>query len=65
MSIQTSQAQALLRLPDVVALTGVPKSTLYRMVSTGAFPKMVKLSARSVAWRMVDVAGWIESRQSP
>lgn len=56
---------ALLRLPDVTAMTGLPKSTIYRMVSAGTFPKMVKLSARSSAWRMRDVAEWIESRQSP
>lgn len=57
-----NQTHALLRLPDVIAMTGLPKSTLYRMVNSGAFPRMVRLSARSVAWRMSDVAQWIESR---
>ncbi len=60
-----NQTHALLRLPDVMALTGLPKSSLYRMVGSGTFPQMVKLAARSVAWRMSDVMGWVESRQSP
>lgn len=59
-----NQIPTLLRLSDVMSLTGLPKSSLYRMIGNGAFPKMVKLSARSVAWRQADVIGWVESRQS-
>ncbi|WP_157199282.1 phage/plasmid primase, P4 family [Methylomonas koyamae] len=41
----------LLRLPEVLETTALPKSTLYARIKAGTFPKPVKLSARSVAWR--------------
>jgi len=47
------------RLPQVIALVPFSKSTLWRQVKTGAFPKPVKLSARITAWRVEDVRRWI------
>ena len=52
----------LLRLPAVIAATGIAKSTLYLWIQRGEFPTPVQLGARSVAWRASDVAKWIESR---
>lgn len=54
----------LVRRPEVCALTGLPKSTLYDYLAAGTFPAPVKLSARSVAWRLEEVREWIESRVS-
>lgn len=54
----------LIRRPELEAMTGLPKSTLYDYLKDGTFPAPVKLSARSVAWRLSEVEAWIESRQS-
>jgi prophage regulatory protein len=54
----------LIRWPEVHDLTGIPKSTAYDYLAAGTFPVPVKLSARSVAWKLSDVLAWIESRQS-
>lgn len=54
----------LIRRPEVEEMTGLPKSTLYDYLAAGTFPAPVKLSARSVAWRLSEVEAWIESRQS-
>lgn len=54
----------LVRRPEVEALTGLPKSTLYDYLQAGTFPPPVKLSARSVAWRLSEVQAWIDSRVS-
>jgi prophage regulatory protein len=40
----------LLRMPDTRAVTGLGRSTVYRLVSQGLFPPPVKLGPRSVAW---------------
>ena len=42
-------------------LIPVSSSTLWRMVKNGSFPKPIKLSARTSAWRVEDVREWIES----
>ena len=53
---------ALLRMALVVALTGLSRATLYRLMDKGEFPKSVQLSKHSVAWRQADVAAWTASR---
>ena len=42
----TDQPERILRLRPVLERTGLSRSTLYRKVTEGAFPKPVQLSAR-------------------
>jgi prophage regulatory protein len=44
-------AQSFLRLPAVMARTGLSRSTIYLRMKAGALPKQVKLGgARAVGW---------------
>ena len=52
---------AILRLPDVVKITGVCRTVIYEMVQRGEFPKPVKLSVRSIGWRASEVDAWLSS----
>ena len=52
----------LYRLPQVREITGLGRSTIYAKIKTGEFPAPVNLGIRAVAWRAVDVAGWVDSR---
>lgn len=54
----------LLRLPVVLQVTGLGRSTLYKMIAQEAFPAPVKLSKRAVAWRQDDVRRWASGRVS-
>jgi prophage regulatory protein len=51
-----------LRLADVRSRVGLSRSQIYRLVSTGDFPKAFSLGARAVAWLESDINAWIESR---
>lgn len=53
----------LLRRPQVEALTGLSRSTLYLFIQKSNFPAPVRLGARSVAWRESEVLQWIADRQ--
>lgn len=53
----------LIRLPLVLSITGLKRSTLYFLMKKGSFPKQVKLSERCAAWRRSEVEGWLASRQ--
>jgi prophage regulatory protein len=55
---------ALLRIATVVAVIGLSKPTIYRMMERGEFPKAVQLSKHCVAWRQEEVAAWIASRSA-
>ena len=49
---------ALLRLKDVCRLVGLSRSTIYKRVSDGTFPRPLRVSERSVRWRMQDLLEW-------
>lgn len=66
-------AQVLDRLPPTAYIRQklllshiVPFSaaTLWRRVSSGQFPKPVRLSERVTGWRVSDVKAWLEKHQS-
>lgn len=59
--VPTWEADRLLRLPEVLRLTGLSRSSLYRLMSEG-FPLNVHLSANSVAWVFSEVAAWCAAR---
>ncbi|SES64228.1 helix-turn-helix transcriptional regulator [Oceanicella actignis] len=54
--------QKLLRLKDVLDVTGLSRSRLYELQARGDFPRAVRIADRAVAWREADIAAWIDSR---
>jgi len=52
----------ILRLKEVIHLTGLSKSTIYDRMQTGDFPKAVPLGGRIVGWSDSDINGWIQSK---
>lgn len=52
----------LIRLPELEALIGCKKSTVYTMLKQGTFPRPIRLSARMVAWPETAVLQWIQDR---
>ncbi len=54
----------LIRLPAVIARTGLARSTIYESIRAGRFPPPVKIGPRAVAWRASEIDKWIESRPS-
>jgi prophage regulatory protein len=52
----------LLRLPAVLHVTGLGRSTLYKMIAEHRFPAPVRLSTRAVGWRHDDVRHWADAR---
>lgn len=50
------------RLSEVINITGLSKTTIYRMINAGEFPQSINLTARSVGWRSNDVQDWLASR---
>ena len=52
----------MLHLPEVLAITGLSKSTLYRLIASGDFPAGVKLGKRMTRWPESDVVQWIDGK---
>jgi len=52
----------ILRLKQVLNSTGLGRSTIYKYISEGEFPKPLQLSERCVGWLESEVHQWIQSR---
>ena len=58
----SSSQSSLLRLPEVMRLTGLSRATLYALAKQKRFPRPIKLSERSSAWVESEVSAWIAER---
>ena len=55
----------ILRIPEVVEITGLSRTTIWRRVKSSDFPAPVRLGSlatRSVGWRESQVKDWLDSR---
>ncbi|OCH53650.1 AlpA family transcriptional regulator [Vibrio sp. ZF57] len=55
----TPPAYRLMLLHEVLMITGLARSTIYKWMSDGCFPRAVKLNSRSVRWIENEVQEWI------
>jgi prophage regulatory protein len=46
------------RLPEVMKLTGLSRSSIYLRISTDEFPKPVKIGRRAVGWPEDAIIAW-------
>ncbi len=51
-----------LRLKDVIAATGLSRSTIYKFMDEEVFPKTIPLGGRAVAWLESEIEEWMEQR---
>ena len=49
-------------LPEVVKMTGCPRSTILKYSRLGRFPQVVRLLGDRIAFVRVDVQNWIDNR---
>lgn len=52
----------LIKLKEVLEVTGLSRAYTYRLMADNQFPKSVSLGARSVAWVEAEVQDWILER---
>lgn len=58
----TVEVDVMVRLPRVQELSGLGRSTIYRLMAMQQFPNAVRLGPRAVGWRLSDIAAWNASR---
>lgn len=54
----------IITLAEVRARFPVDRTTLYKMHTSGRFPKPVNLGVRRLGWRESDVQAWLASREA-
>ena len=54
-------SNTMLRLPQVTEKIGLSRSTIYKMMDAGEFPKPIKLTRKAVAWPESAITEWLAS----
>ena len=57
-----TEANVVARLPEVEQVSGLSRSSIYRLEASGEFPKRVKLGQRAVGWPREALLNWCRSR---
>jgi len=58
------EIERMIRLPEILRITGVGTSSIYRWMDKKIFPRPVHLTPGTVAWREGDIARWQQDRFS-
>jgi prophage regulatory protein len=53
---------SFLRLPEVKAVTGLSKTSIYELIREKSFPAPVRLGPRAVAWVKSEIKQWAVGR---
>lgn len=49
----------IIRLPEVIEITGLSRSSIYSYISQGNFPASVQIGSRAVGWLETEVNEWV------
>lgn len=50
-----------LRIKEVVYLTGLSRTEIYRRVADGRFPKQHRISPMIAVWRLSEIENWMDA----
>lgn len=54
-----SNIEKIIRLNTVLSRTGLSRTTLYRKIAEGTFPRQVKISVHGAGWHESAINRWI------
>ncbi|WP_371915277.1 helix-turn-helix transcriptional regulator [Pseudomonas sp. PA27(2017)] len=66
--VMATKLPRVIRLKDVVGMTGLARSTIYDRMDRGSprydesFPRPIRLGRNSVGWIELEIVCWINSR---
>ncbi len=55
--------ERIIRANEIVEMTGLSRTTIWRMEKNGSFPRRVSLGVGSVGWRFSEVREWMRERE--
>ena len=60
----SNDRSCIARPRDLPSLTGLSRTTCWRLEHAGDFPKKIRLSAGAVGYRVSEIQIWLDSRQT-
>lgn len=62
MTTKTTNDQ-ILRVDAVSYLTSMSRTSIYRAMNRGDFPRPIRLGERAIGWKMREVRKWLDERK--
>ncbi len=61
----STTADRLIALPEVIDIAGIGKTMIYRLVRKGRFPQPFRPGGFSTRWSELEVRAWIDRQRAP
>ncbi len=52
----------LVRLRELIKLLSISRANVHRLMKIGKFPRSIKLTERTVVWRLSELEAWIQEK---
>lgn len=52
------------RIKELVTMLGISQSSIYRLMQENKFPKQIKLTERTVVWRLSVINAWVAEKEN-
>ncbi len=62
--LENLPTSGLIRMAQLVKFLPISKNTIWRLSKLGKFPKPVKLTENTTAWKCEEVHAWLASREA-
>jgi prophage regulatory protein len=62
MNTSVDSSDRIIRIREVIEMTGLSRSSIYFLIKKGNFPAQVKLSTRSSGWFRKEIKDWVDTR---
>lgn len=60
--MSNTQPRHVMRLPEVIEATGYKRSSIYRFMDLGEFPKCRRIGPRAVGWDSLQIEDWVNAK---
>jgi prophage regulatory protein len=54
--------ERMIRIKEVMRITGLSRSTIYAMIAENVFPKQKRIGKRAIAFLHSEIAEWVRTR---
>lgn len=61
-ALKDDHAARIIRMAELIKITGYSRASIYNFMAAGSFPKSKKLGLRAVGWSSHEVQAWVNEK---
>lgn len=61
-AVSVSKVRRIIRLPEVIHLCGLKRSSIYQKIKERKFPAPCQIGVRAVGWDSLEIDRWIDQK---